>query len=480
MPGLLFLLVKAFGHHLNALMFSSTTYASRRQLLHAQIDNGLILILGNDYSPMNYTDNVYHFRQDSNFLYFFGIDQAGMAGTIDAENGIATLYGDDVTVEDVVWTGPQTSRSTLAEQIGAEANAPFADLATAIQKAIAAGRSIHFLPPYRDANKIRLSEYLGKALNEIPAMASEALVRAVIQLRSYKTEEEIVEMEKAVTTTAAMHLQAMRMAQPGLVEANLTGAVHGIAVGGGGNLAYPIILTVNGQTLHNHHHDNILEKGQLVLGDFGAETASRYAGDVTRTFPVDSKFTEQQKAIYQIVLDAEVGAIEALKPGVPYRDIHLLAAKIITTGLQRLGLMKGDADVAVAAGAHALFFPHGLGHMIGLDVHDMEDLGEDLVGYDEEIQRSSQFGLNALRLGRRLEAGFVLTVEPGIYFIPELIDQWKAAGKFLDFINYPALEAYRNFGGIRIEDNCLITETGSRILGPAIPKTIEAVEAERV
>ncbi len=460
-------------------MFPTATFQSRRAKLSQLVSKGIVLFLGNEYSPMNYSSNPYHFRQDSNFLYFFGLDQAGLAAVLDIESGESTLFGDDISLDDVVWTGPLPSMRSLADRVGVKHQQKRGDLATVLAEAQAAGRPIHFTPPYRDLNKIRLADYLKVEIKSLAEMASTELIHAIVALRSYKSEEELAEMEEALKTTAEMHLTAMRMAAPGLVEANLAGAVEGVAVSGGGHLAYPVILTVNGQTLHNHYHGNTLESGQLVLGDFGAETGLRYAGDITRTFPVDTQFTQKQKEIYQIVLDAEMAVIEALRPGVAFRDLHLLAGRIITEGLQALGLMKGNVDAAVAAGAHALFFPHGLGHMIGLDVHDMEDLGEDLVGYNQNIERSSQFGLNALRLGRELEAGFVLTVEPGIYFIPELIDQWQAKGHCAEFINFEALAAYRDFGGIRIEDNCLVTETGYRVLGPAIPKTIAEVEAVR-
>ena len=436
--------------------------------------------MGNDDSPMNYTDNVYHFRQDSNFLYFLGIDQPGLAAIIDPESGLTTLYGNDISIDHVVWMGPQPSMAELAAQVGAEKTSPYDTLKTHLQAAQAQGRHIHFLPPYRGFNQIKLSGWLNIPIDQVVEKASPDLIKAVINLRSHKTDEEVAEMEKALKTTAKMHLTAMRMTRPGLTEANLTGAVHGIAVGAGGHLSYSVILTVNGQTLHNHYHGNTIKKGQLVLGDFGAETAMHYAGDITRTFPVDTHFTPRQKGIYQIVLDSQMAAIEALQPGITYREVHLIAAKVITAGLKDLGLMKGDVDAAVEAGAHALFFPHGLGHMIGLDVHDMEDLGEDLVGYTDSLERSTQFGLRSLRLGRALEPGFVLTIEPGIYFIPELIDQWQAEGMHSDFINYPALEDYRDFSGIRIEDNYLITEDGARLLGPAIPKTVEEVEQIRV
>jgi Xaa-Pro aminopeptidase len=229
--------------------------------------------------------------------------------------------------------------------------------------------------------------------------------------------------------------------------------------------------------LHNHYHGNILQEGQLVLGDFGAQNGMCYAGDITRTCPVSPTFTEVQKSIYEIVLKAEVDSIKACKAGVKYKDIHLDAAKIIASGLKEMGLMKGNVEEAVAQGAHALFFPHGLGHHIGLDVHDMEDLGEQHIGYDAETQRSDQFGTKYLRLGKRLETGNVITVEPGIYFIPELIDKWKGDGMHTDYINYDALNAFRDFGGIRIEDNILINETNSTILGDPIPKTVTEIES---
>ncbi|MEO1408760.1 MAG: aminopeptidase P family protein [Bacteroidota bacterium] len=460
-------------------MFPSTTYRDRRQALASHVKRGLVLFLGNEYSPMNYAGNPYRFRQDSNFLYFFGLDQAGLAGVLDVESGESTLFGDDVSVDHIVWMGPQPSMRSLADRVGAAQLRGRAALADVLAEAQAAGRLIHFPPPYRHLTQLRLAEYLQRDVTTVLDTASTELIQAIVRLRAYKSEEEIVEMEKALATTAEMHRIAMRMATPGLTEAQLVGAVHGVARSAGGDLAYQAILTVNGQTLHNHHHHNTLRSGQLILGDYGAESTGGYAGDITRTFPVDRQFTAQQKEIYQIVLDAEMAVIEALRPGVPYRDLHLLAGRVIVAGLSALGLMKGDVDAAVAAGAQALFFPHGLGHMIGLDVHDMEDLGEDWVGYDGEIQRSEQFGLRSLRLGRRLETGFVLTVEPGIYFIPELIDQWRAKGHCAEFVHYEALEAYRNFGGIRIEDDCLITDRGYRVLGPAIPKTIAEVEAVR-
>ena len=332
------------------------------------------------------------------------------------------------------------------------------------------------LPPYRMRNAQKLQTWLDIPMELAAAQASVELIRAVVAQRSIKTEVEIAEMEQAVTVSGVIHTALMRHAKAGMQEAQLAGIAKGTAVGMNGDLAYPPIVTVNGQTLHNHHHHHILQSGQLVLVDAGAETHMRYAGDITRTFPVDGKFTQQQKEIYEIVLDAEMSVIRMLKAGIAYRDMHILAAARIVEGLKGIGLMRGDTNEAVAAGAHALFFPHGLGHHIGLDVHDMEDLGEDYVGYDAHIRRSTQFGTAYLRLGKRLEAGNVITVEPGIYFIPELIDRWQHEGKFTNFINYNALEAYRDFSGIRIEDDVLITAKGNRVLGEPIPKTVAEVE----
>ncbi|PHN02667.1 aminopeptidase P family protein [Flavilitoribacter nigricans] len=461
-------------------MFPKDTYVNRRQQLMADVnDGGLILLLGNEESSKNYKDNTYRFRQDSNFLYFLGWDQPHLAAVIDPESGETTLYGDDLSVDHIVWMGPQPGMREMADRVGAKQTAPYKSLADTLANAAASGRKIHYLPPYRAENLLKISRWLGQTPDAVENGHSVPLVKAIIKQASYKSAEEIAEIEKAVTISGQMHVAAMRSARAGIREAELTGIVEGIAIGAGGDVAYPVILTINGQTLHNHYHGNVLQSGQMVLGDFGAETATHYAGDITRTFPVDTKFTARQKDIYELVLQAELESINALKPGIPYRDIHLQAARIMADGLKDLGLMKGDMEAAVAEGAHAMFFPHGLGHMMGLDVHDMEDLGEDYVGYTDTIRRSPQFGLSALRLGRELEAGFVLTVEPGLYFIPELIDQWQAAGKFKDFINYDKVAEYRDFSGVRIEDNVLITEDGHRVLGAPIPKTVDEVEAVR-
>jgi Xaa-Pro aminopeptidase len=369
---------------------------------------------------------------------------------------------------------------TIAEQasaVGVSHTAPFASLSDRLAEARNGGRSIHFLPPYRGENSILLQKWLYIKPSE--AKASEALIRAVVAQRAIKSDEELTELEKACTITSRMHRRAMEFAKPGMIEAEVAAQGRAIALAADGDLSFPIICSVNGQTLHNHHHHNTITDGRLLLVDTGAEAPSRYAGDMTRTFPVGASFTQKQREIYQIVLDSQLAAIDMLAPNVAYKDVHLKAARVIAEGLKALGLMKGDPEEAVAAGAHALFFPHGLGHMIGLDVHDMEDLGENYVGYDAEVQRSDQFGTAYLRLGRKLQPGFVLTVEPGIYFIPELTDMWRQEGKFTEYLNYDAIDEYRDFGGIRIEDDYAITDHGAKLLGEPAPKTVEDVETVR-
>ena len=390
-------------------LFAAETYLQRREKLQSRVGAGLILLLGNEESPMNYKDNVYPFRQDSHFLYYFGLDKPHLAGIIDIDEGKTILFGDELTIDDIVWMGPQPSFGALAERVGVSQTAPYQELELTLAKAKKTDRNIHFLPPYRPENNIKLHQWLGIDLNDIKLSSSVALIKAVVDQVSLKTAEEITEMEKAVNISGQMHIAAMKSAKAGMKESALAGLVEGIAVAGGGWLAYPVILTINGQTLHNHYHGNTLRSGKLVLGDFGAETALHYAGDLTRTFPVDLTFNTRQKEIYQIVLDAEQSAIEGIRPGVRYLDIHIAAARNMAEGLKSLGLMKGDLDEAISQGAHALFFPHGLGHMIGLDVHDMEDLGEEYVGYTEELKRSPQFGLKSLRLARELQSGFALT-----------------------------------------------------------------------
>jgi Xaa-Pro aminopeptidase len=460
-------------------MFSTTTYKNRRNELMAQFESGWLLFLGNEEVGMNYKANTYPFRQDSSFLYYFGIDQPGLVGAVDVSSGTSWLFGEDASMEDVIWTGAQTSREELASRIGAEHNGSIKQLANTLSKASQQKADIHYLPPYRLRNTQKLSQWLGQSFAAIEDGSSKDLIRAVVNQRSIKSEEEIAEMERAVGVSKVIHHRMMQHAKPGIQEAELMSLAEGLAMATEGRLGYPPIVTVRGETLHNHHYHHRLQEGQLVLADVGAAVKSHYTSDITRTFPVAKTFTQQQRDIYQIVLDAENFAIQECQPKRTYQAIHLSTAELIATRLKELGLMKGDPKEAVAEGAHALFFVHGLGHLIGLDVHDMEDLGEDEVGYGTEVQRSDLFGTAYLRLGRHLRNGFVLTVEPGIYFIPALIEQWKAEGKYKDFINYSALDAYMDFGGIRIEDNVLVTATGQRVLGPAIAKTVEDVEQLR-
>ncbi len=425
---------------------------------------------------MNYPANTYHFRQDSNFLYYFGLDQPGLAGVLDIDESKDYLFGNDVDMDDIIWMGPQPTMKDRAQKVGVEHTQPLSELGVFIGKALEAGRKVHLSPPYRGKTLIWLEELLGVHHSKVGDYVSEELIRGIVKMRSVKDADEIREIEGAVDVAYEMHTTAMKLAKPGISEQEIVGAVEGISISYGGPVSFPVILSVDGQTLHNHYHGNILEEGKMMVTDAGSESSMRYASDITRTVPVGGKFNQRQKEIYEIVLKANTDTIAAIKPGVLYRDIHLMAARIITAGMIDLGLMKGDIVEAVAQGAHALFFPHGLGHMMGLDVHDMENLGENYVGYDNEITRSKQFGLAFLRLGRKLEPGFVLTVEPGIYFIPALIDLWKAEGKFTKFINYDKLESYKDFGGIRIEDDILVTGTGYKVLGKPIPKTIAEIE----
>ena len=460
-------------------MFSKETYINRRQVLKNTIGSGLILFPGNEEVGMNYRDNIYHFRQDSSFLYYSGIDNPNLFLLIDVDADIEILFGNDLTIEQTVWTGPQESLSISAERSGITTVQPLSFVEAILKTALQQKRAIHFLPPYRSAITLKLSNWLEIHPLEVVKKASVQLSKAIVAQRSYKTNEELVEIEKAVDITAAMHLKAIQSARPGMAEYEVAGQVEGTAVCLGGQLAFPTILTVNGQYLHNHAGSNILKEGQLVLCDSGAETSLHYAGDMTRTFPVSRTFTAQQKEIYNIVLRAEEAAIATLKPGTLFRDSHLTACKEILIGLKSLGLVKGDLDEAVAKGVHTLFFQCGLGHMMGMDVHDMENIGEEYVGYTNTLKKSTEFGLKSLRLAKELEEGFVLTVEPGIYFIPELIDQWQAEKKHTEFINYDKVQAYRNFGGIRIEEDFLITKDSYRLLGKPLAKTVSAIEALR-
>jgi len=459
-------------------MFQAEIYIQRRKILCDKIGSGLILFWGNDESPMNYPDNTYHFRQHSSFLYYFGIDFPSIAALIDVDNQRVIIFGDDYTIDDIVWMGPQPTIAQRAILSGVEESLPTVKLYTILKEAQASRKHIHFLPPYRYENKIKLLRFLNIRPDQINLNASSDLVKAVISQREIKSAEEIEEIEKAVDLSVDMHTTAMKIARPGMTEAQVAAKVHEVALAQNCNISFPIIATINGQTLHNHSHLNTLKEGDLFLLDAGAETQRHYAGDLSSTFPVSNRFTEIQKEIYSASLKAHGAAIATIAPGVRFKDVHLAACRSITLSMKELGLMKGDVDEAVAEGAHALFFPCGTGHMMGLDVHDMEDLGEVWVGYDGEA-KSTQFGLKSLRLAKELRQGHVFTIEPGIYFIPELIDLWKSEGKLNDFFNWNEIEKFRHFGGIRNEEDFLITETGFRLLGKPKPKTIEEVESFR-
>jgi len=457
-------------------MFSKQTYINRRNQLRAQFKSGVLLFFGNDEVGMNYEDNTYHFRQDSTFLYYFGINKPGLYAVMEIESGNDYIFGDDFTIDSIVWMGSQPTIKEMAVTVGVENTGSVADFSEKLYHYPRG--TVQYLPPYRPEHSIKLMRFLGISPAEAKTKASVEFITAVGEQRNIKSAEEIVELEHAVSMTAEMHQAAMRYAKPGMTEVQIAAKVHEVALAAGGGISFPIIATINGQTLHNHYHGNIIKEGQLFLLDAGYETPMGYAGDMSSTFPVGKTFTEKQKEIYRITLAAHNGAIEMLKPGVHFRDVHMQVARTIFDGMKALGFTKGNIDDAVANGAHALFFPCGTGHLMGLDVHDMENLGEQYVGYCG-IPKSKQFGLKSLRLGRELKPGFVLTIEPGIYFIPELIDLWEQTGTNKEYINFDRVNEYRNFGGIRNEEDILITETGHRILGKPLAKSIEDVESER-
>ncbi|MDD5186436.1 MAG: Xaa-Pro aminopeptidase [Paludibacter sp.] len=460
-------------------MFNKDTYIQRRKTLTEKIGSGLILLSGNNESSMNYADNTYHFRQDSSFLYYFGIDFPGLTAVIDVDNRQEIIFGDDYTIDDIVWMGPQP---TIAERVslgGISKSLPASELPKMLHEAQKKGREIHFLPPYRPENKLKLQQLLFLHPEVIQAKASLKLIRAVVSQREIKSDEEIIEIEKAVDLTVDMHVAAMKFVRPGKTEAQVAARVYEIALAANSEISFPIIATKNGQTLHNHYHGNTLKSGDLFLLDAGAEIESHYAGDLSSTFPVNANFSTQQKLIYGMSLQAHQAAIDALALNAPFRNAHLAACRSIAGNMKELGLMKGNIDDAVTQGAHALFLPCGTGHMMGLDVHDMEDLGEVWVGYDGE-PKSTQFGLKSLRFAKALKPGHVFTIEPGIYFIPELMDKWQSEGHLNEFFNWNEIQKFRNFGGIRNEEDYMMTENGARRLGTKVkPKTIEEVEAVR-
>lgn len=458
-------------------MFSSNVYLNRREKLRQIMKDGIVIILGNNESSMNYPDNTYKYRQDSNFLYFFGLDHPGYAGVLDIDANEDIIFGDDVDIADIIWMGPQPSVKEMASKVAISNTKSFSSLESFVKDAISKGRKVHFLPPYRYDNIFMLEQLTGIHNTKIKENVSMELVHAVISLREVKEECEIIEIDKACNVGYEMHVAAMQNAKPGVVEQHIAGLIEGISLSNGGMPSFPIILSQHGETLHNHNHSNILTKGRMMLTDAGSEVSSHYASDFTRTVPVGGKFDQRQKDVYNSVLAANNHATSLIKAGVTYQSIHMEACKVLASHLKDLGLMKGNIDDAVKAGAHAMFMPHGLGHQMGLDVHDMEDLGQIYVGYDDVTRPIDQFGTAYLRLGKELREGFVLTNEPGCYFIPALIDQWRANKTNAEFINFDAVEKFKDFGGIRLEDDILVTKEGNRMMGDRrIPITVEEIE----
>lgn len=465
-------------------MFDKATYVCRRAKLKELVKSGIIILFGNNESPCNCPANGYSpFRQDSSFLYYFGLNRDGLVGVIDVDNDTETLIGNDIDIEDIVWFGSVDSVHDMAESVGVSNSAPMKALKTICNEAIKLKRRIHFLPPYRFDIKLQIFNLLGIHPVQQKESASIDLIKAVVKMRSTKEQQEIEELERAAEIGYMMHTTAMRLVKPGLTEKYVAGQVDGIAYSYGAMPSFPTIFSQHGEIMHGNPSMAELESGRLVLCDCGGETINNYCSDNTRTFPVNGKYTQRQLEIYSIVEECHDYVLDVARPGVKYMDVHFAVCRLMTERLKELGLMKGDVDEAVAAGAHAMFLPHGLGHMMGMDVHDMESFDQINVGFDEETRpRLDQFGTNSLRMGRRLEEGFVVTDEPGIYFIPALIDDWKKSGHCAEFLNFDKLETYKDFGGIRIEDDVLITKDGCRFIGekriPYHPKDVEAFMAE--
>lgn len=458
-------------------MFSRDKYVSRRNQLVEQLASGIILLPANSRVPMNYAGNPYPFRQDSHFLYYFGIDLPDVVGVIDVDSGESYLFGDDLSLDDLIWIGEYPALNDLAQKSGVSKVFPRVRLENYLTAAMQLKRQIHYLPPYRCDRLLQLSEWLAIAPQEVKDQASSDLIAAIVSQRSVKDLDELNEIELTINqATSEMFLMALRMSEPGRREAEIAAAIESIAKAQGCQLAFPSICSFNGHYLHNESYANILQEGQLLLVDAGAESHMHYATDLTRVYPVSQTFSTQQAEIYQLVLEMQSEAMSMMRPGITYLSVHKHACQVLVEGLKGLGLMSGNTEEIVEQGAHALFFPHGLGHLMGLDVHDMEDLGEQNTGYDAQIQRSEVFGTRFLRYGKVLKEGLVLTVEPGIYFIPLLIEQWKKEGKFSQYIHYDRLLPYLQFGGIRIEDDVVITADGCRVLGNPVPKTIAEIE----
>jgi Xaa-Pro aminopeptidase len=454
-------------------MFAKEIYTKRREELKNSVSSGIVLLLGNGEAAVNYAGNDYAFRQDSSFIYYVGLDTPNLACVLDIDNNKEYLLGDELTIDDIIWMGNLPSLKDRAAETGMDTVLPFSQLASLMDK----NRKIHYLKPYRYRNQLILSELLGDKIDSTIAGYSVELTKAIIKMRLIKSAEELAELENAGKTGYAMHIVAMKMCQPGVSEREIAGMIEGLAISEGNRVSFPTILSMNGQTLHNHDHSGILEPGRLMLCDAGSENLNYYASDFTRTTAVGGDYSQRQKNIHNIVLKAINDSIALAKPGITYKSVHRNAYKIVFEGLRDLGLLKGDTEEALNAGVPALFMPHGLGHAMGLDVHDMEDLGEILVGYDDEIQRDTLFGYRSLRFGKRLEPGHVLTVEPGIYFVPQLIEKWEKEKINTDFINFNEVKKYLDFGGIRLEDDIVITENGCRLVyEKRLPVTVEEIE----
>ncbi len=470
-------------------MFSKEVYARRRQTLVAKMADsaaegkrGIALFIGNTEAPAQYKDNCYKFRQDSTWLYFFGIDQPLYAAIIDLDNGNETIFANDVEIGDIIWMGPQPSVASVAASVGVEKSAPYTDLNAAVAKVLAEGRPVHFVKPSRYYNTMKIASLLGCGTDEVAGRFSLALTKAIISMRLVKEDCEIEVIDDACNLGYEMHTVARNSIVPGIIEQEIVGKMDGVTLSKGWGVSFPTILTQHGETLHNHLHDKIIEPGKLMVIDAGAESNVHYASDFTRTYPTSGKFTAKQREIYQIVCDCNEFAFSMTRPGISYREVHLKTMHLMLEELRALDIVRGDVQDMVEAGIAGLFMPHGLGHNMGLDVHDMEDYGENYVGYDDDQRRSPQLGLGSLRMARKLVPGNVITDEPGIYFIPALIEKWKSEKTDQGFVNYQKLESYYDFGGIRLEDDVLVTADGARRLGkkrlPISPDDVEAAMAK--
>lgn len=470
-------------------MFSKEVYARRRQTLVAKMADsaaegkrGIALFIGNTEAPAQYKDNCYKFRQDSTWLYFFGIDQPLYAAIIDLDNGNETIFANDVEIGDIIWMGPQPSVASVAASVGVEKSAPYTDLNAAVAKVLAEGRPVHFVKPSRYYNTMKIASLLGCGTDEVAGRFSLALTKAIISMRLVKEDCEIEAIDDACNLGYEMHTVARNSIVPGIIEQEIVGKMDGVTLSKGWGVSFPTILTQHGETLHNHLHDKIIEPGKLMVIDAGAESNVHYASDFTRTYPTSGKFTAKQREIYQIVCDCNEFAFSMTRPGISYREVHLKTMHLMLEELRALDIVRGDVQDMVEAGIAGLFMPHGLGHNMGLDVHDMEDYGDNYVGYDDDQSRSPQLGLGSLRMARKLVPGNVITDEPGIYFIPALIEKWKSEKTDQGFVNYQKLESYYDFGGIRLEDDVLVTADGARRLGkerlPISPDDVEAAMAK--